>query len=297
MNWNGGLAGLFLAGLIGAGVQSSAAADTTSDNVRETNSIFQSRAEENAEPFSWDAERYARADRAFSVLYPRTIEKHHVLLSLDHRAFTPVDDHPGRNLLGFDTGNLKIGLGLRYGLLDNLDLAVGRYNGTTDDFDVYEFSLRCQVVNEQKNGFDGAFVLGLSAFDEPEREDFYGTYAELLAGKTFFRRLYPTVGIMHHSESTGIGKTADDDQSSLAVATTLNALLVDRLALVSEWSFPVAGYNAGYPAWVVGLKYSTWGHSFSLVLSNTQNISSDGLVAGSDRLARPIIGFTITRLL
>lgn len=279
MQWRQGLVRMGLTGLVA--VVAVAPAKTRADE----------------DPLHWDAEHYAPADRAFAVPYPRTVERHRLVFSIDHRAFTPLNEHPAQSLLGFDDGNLKIGLGLRYGVCETLDLSATRFNGTTDSFDTYEFVLRYQIAREQRHGLDGAIVAGFSAFDEPKEEDFYGAYAAAHVGKTVLRRLYPTVGVLHHSDSSGPGKTADDAESSTALVATLNGLVVNRLALVAEGSVPVAGFEVGEPAWAAGPKYSSYGHTFSVVISNTQNISADGLAAGADRLDHPVIGFTITRRL
>lgn len=250
---------------------------------------------EGEPPLSWQSDDYAAIDRAFSVPYPRTTTKGSFLFSIEHRAFEPVNEDPGQNLLGFDSGNLKIGIGLRYGITDEVDVGVRRFNGTVDLFDVYEFDLRMQVQSEASSMLDFSFQTGGTWFDEPEKSDFFGFYGMMTIGKTLADRTYITAGVLHHTESTGPMKTEADETSSSAALFSANFLVRTGLAIVAEFSLPVNGYDSGYGTWAIGPKLQTWGHSFAIVFSNSQFISYDGLSAGSERSNDPVFGFTITR--
>ena len=58
----------------------------------------------------------------------------------------------------------------------------------------------------------------------------------------------------------------------------------------------MAGYGEKYPAFSASLKFTTHRHTFSIILSNTQYISADGIVANSRwGLGDAIVGFMITR--
>ena len=243
------------------------------------------------------AGRNSFEDRAFVLRYPRTVPVYDFQISIDHRAFAALDDNPGRDLLGLDSGNLRIGLGVTYGLLDGVDVGVTRYNGTTEPFDVYEFIARWQVLSEQEDSFDLTLSAAASMFDETDRSDEYAGSGSVVAGKTWAGRVYSTVGALYHGDSHGPEKLTEDDSHSLAVLATLGLALSPSVSLVTEWSIPVEGYEGDAAAWAVGPKFLTEGHTFSLTVSNTQNISLDGLAAGSDRWSDPVIGFTITRQL
>ena len=245
----------------------------------------------------WDPETYAVADRAFSVQYPRLPPQGSLILSIDHRAFQPMDEKPFSSLLGFDSGNLTIGLGVRYSLLDSLDIGVERYNATVTDYDTYEFNSRFQLLAEDRGLADIAIGGGLTWFDAESLSDEYGGMAEVLIGRTLFGKLYVTSGVMYHSRPAVMTGTEDVPHYSAAVLATANLLVMERVALVTEWSIPVAGAWEGSPAWSAGPKVYSFGHTFSLVVSNAHDISDDRLAAGSTRWNHPIFGFTITRQL
>jgi hypothetical protein len=198
-------------------------------------------------------------------------------------------------MLGFDSGNLKIGLGLRYGILDGLDVGLARFNGTTDDIDDYEFDARYQLIRESDSTPDVAVIAGVAWFYGASGTNSYPFFSKVLAGKTISDRAYASAGVAYHAQSRAQGKTAADDDYSVAAVAALEVAMLPSTSLATEWSFPMAGFNAGVPAWSAGAKFRTHGHTFSIALSNTQNISADGIVTGSDRWGNPIIAFTITR--
>lgn len=244
---------------------------------------------------AFDSMRRQRQDRAFTIPYPRPVERGRYLISIDHRTFQPLDENPGGSLLGFDSGNLKIGLGVRRGILDELDAGLARFNGTTDDIDAYEFDGRYELTGENDGMADLAVVAGFAWFDGASGTNDFPFFMKVIAGKTVWKRAYASAGIAHHALSRAPGKTAGDDDYSAAAVATFEAALRPSVSLATECSFPIAGFDAGAPAWSVGAKFRTHGHAFSVLLSNTQNISSDGIVAGSDRWGHPVVGFTITR--
>ena len=104
------------------------------------------------------------------------------------------------------------------------------------------------------------------------------------------------MGGLYHSNSSSLDKTRADQDYSTAVLGTATAHLTPAFAVVVEFSTPVSGYEANTAAWAGGLKWITHGHTFSLIASNTQYISLDGVAAGTafddDEV---VLGFSITR--
>jgi hypothetical protein len=244
---------------------------------------------------TWNPTNCAFADRAFAILYPRVAPQGSLIVSIDHRANQPLDRQPFSSMLGFDSGNLTIGLGVRYSVLDSLDIGLKRYNATLTDYDVYEFGPRYQLLSEDQSFADVAAGAGATWFDAETRSDEWGGMAQLLAGKTLLRRLYVTTGAMYYSRPSALTTEPDGPDYSVAVLASANLQMLSRLALVTEWSIPVAGVWEGDPAWSVGPKYFSWGHTFSVLVSNAHSISDDRLAAGAAKRNHPIIGFTITR--
>ncbi len=249
----------------------------------------------SSEDISWTDKPFRNVDRAFATDFARTVSKGAWMFSIDHRASEALDDEPLQNFLGFDSGNLKIGMGLRYGVEDRIDLGIARYNGTFDAFDVYQFDTRVRMLNEEDAAFDLGFRSGLSWYDETEKSDFSGFFGGFTLGKTLRSRIHLTLGILHHTESTGQGKTEADPDHSTALSGSINILLGERWTLTAEASGSIDGYDAGRTMWAAGPRLITKGHSFAIVVSNSQNISLDGLAAGSDVDSDPLFGFTITR--
>jgi hypothetical protein len=244
----------------------------------------------------WNDASHAWIERALSLPLPRTTPKGSLMYVIEHRNRTPVDDEPGHNLLGFDGGNLKIGLGLQYGLLENLDLSVYRLNGTVEVFDTWQFGARLQLLRETDQWLDAALLGGGTLFTIDGEEDDSGGYGGLLAGRSFGDHLYVSAGGLYHSASSSPGKTQADTEYSTAVLGTITAHLTPGFALAGELSAPVSGYEPNTVAWAGGIKWITHGHTFAVLASNTQYISLDGAAAGSELDADEVIlGFSITR--
>lgn len=248
------------------------------------------------DPLRWGQQRYAPVERALDVPLPRTVRKGYLQFVIGHRNRTPVDEDTFHNFFGFDGGNLKIGLGLYYGLLDNWDVGVYRLNGTVEKFDTWQFSTKWQALSETNRWVDFAVLGGASLYTISGEEEDWGGFVSPLFGRSLDERLYASVGALYHSNSSALDKTAADEDDSTAVLGSLTARISPRVMLVGEFSTPVAGYQARSTAWAGGIKFVTWGHSFSFLAGNTQSISLDGLAAGTAlRGDDVVLGFVITR--
>ena len=244
----------------------------------------------------WHSKNQVWIDRAISVPLPRTVPMGHLQYVIEHRNRTPVDQDPFDNFLGFDSGNLKIGLELRYGLLDNLDISIYRQNGTVEDFDTWQYLVRYQPLNEQGQFIDAAILGGVTVFTVQNGEDGSGGFGGLLIGRSITKYIYASVGGLSHSDSTSFAKTLTDEKDSTAVLGSITVHLKPGFALVAETSIPVAGYDAGSVAWAGAAKFITHGHTFSIVAGNTQYTSLDGLAAGTSFPDDDVVlGFSITR--
>ena len=235
-------------------------------------------------------------ERGINVMKARTLRAKSLLFTIDHRARQSVDDKTFDDFLGLDSGGLKIGLGLRYGIMDNLEAGFFRLNGTAEIFDVYEFDIKYGILKQKTAGFDLAFRGGVTWFAQKNAEDASGALLQLLAGRSFSGGFRLNTGLLYHSESSNDLKTALDDDYSIGLPVSVEIPLTNRVKMELETVFNVSGYGSPHPVCAFGLKYLTYRHSFMINLSNTQYISADGIVSGSGRGGDDIIfGFTITR--
>lgn len=244
----------------------------------------------------WGEGNQVWIERAISVPLPRTVPMGRLQYVIEHRNRTPVDDDPFDNFLGFDNGSVKIGLGLRYGLLDNLDISIYRINGTVERFDTWQYGARYQPLREESQIVDAAVIGGVTVFTLDDEEDATGGFGGLLIGRSFTRYFYASLGGLYHSNSSSFQKTAADEKDSTALLGSVIVRLSQGFALVAETSVPLDGYDAGSVAWAGGLKFITLGHTFNIVAGNTQYISLDGLAAGTSFDDNEVVlGFSITR--
>lgn len=243
-----------------------------------------------------DPEMHTCPDRAFALFLPRAIEARSFLLTIEHRTGAPAFDSPFRDFLGFDNGGLKIGLGFRWSPMEHLDVGVRRFNNVYEPWDTYEYDVRYQFLRERERFIDAAVVGGLSWFYQDVRPDASGGYVSALAGRSFGDRCYLTTGLILHTSSSYRTKTDTAASASVAVPVSIILSTPSGLSVVAETFWPLpAYYRAGKPSWTAGLKFASYHHTFSFLLSSSPYSSFDGAVTGSDRTDKPVAGFMITR--
>ncbi len=250
-------------------------------------------------PAEFDGQNTIRRDRAINVLTARPVRAKSLSLIIDHRPnkrFWSGED-AFFNYLGLDGGGLKIGLGLRYGILDDLDVGLYRLNDAgIDRFDTYEFDARFRFLNQQAHGLDMAVRAGFSWFAQPDTDDGLGGFGQLLVDRIFFDSLLVGVGFTFHSDSSNDVKTDKDKGYSGAVMGALEWRSLTWMALSGEVSAALLGYKADWPAFSFGVKLLTHRHSFALLVSNTQYIATDGVGANTWRdFGDLLFGFRIVR--
>lgn len=235
-------------------------------------------------------------DRALVTPIPRTTRKGHLLFTIDHRNGEVWDEEPFHQFLGYDGGGLKVGLGLRYGILDLLDVGVYRLNGTAEAWDTWQFDAKARWLNEKCHGIDLAIQGGGTWFTQIEEDDANGFFAGAYVGTSLLNPVYVSAGPLFHSNSTAGDKFEEDDDGSLAMIANVTARITDGIALVAETNVPVAGFKSHTVGWGGGIKFITNRHTFAVTGSNTNQMSFDGLAAGtSSDGGDMVLGFSITR--
>ncbi len=244
-----------------------------------------------------ESENYSYRDRAISLLAPNPVTKGAYLFLVQHRNRVSVDEDPFHDLLGFDGGGLKIGLVLRYGILDDLDIGICRVNGTVESFDVYEFDLRYHILEQKAHFVDLALRPGFTWFSQKDDDDASGGFFQLLIGRHFFdNRLSVGTGLLYHTDSSGAGKTEKDDDYSIAAQAYTEIGFLDDFAWTVEISANMAGYGATHPQLSTAIKYVFHDHTFAIVLSNSQSISADSIVSNTEHdLGEVVLGFLISK--
>ena len=250
----------------------------------------------------WYGKAFPEPIRILALQTARVVRKGGFDFVLDHRSGSAIYDKDSNqpftdmwnNFLGLD-GGIQVGLGLRYGVIDNLD--VGMYRaGSSTKTDTYEFDARYQALHQEDMGIDLAARAGVTWFSQPNIEDAHGFYGQLLATRLVANRILVSAGWLYHSNSTNNTKYNEDKKWSTAGALGVEARLSPAVALDAEVVSCVAGYCSKNPAFSAGVKYITSRHTFALVCGNTQYITADGYLTNTDRQwNKMVIGFNITR--
>ena len=249
-----------------------------------------------ADDEDWFGDDYPRFHRTLDHYTGKVSRRGDFSTLIAHRNSQGMLRYPARDLLGFDGGGLKVGLGLRYGFLDRLDAGVYRLNGTIEVFDTYEFDIRYQLLRQETQGADLAIRVGFSWFSSP-KSNATGALMQLMISRLIRQRVILGGGIAHHSNSSGPTKNTHDSKSSTAVIGLIEARTAEWLSLAAELTWSLAGFHEVKPIVTFGPKIITNRHTFSFVLSNSQYMSTDGLVANTYRTEFRdwVLGFHITR--
>jgi hypothetical protein len=250
----------------------------------------------------WYGKAFPEPIRILALQTARTVRKGGFDFVIDHRAsqaiYNKSSSHPwadmGNNFFGFDS-SLQVGLGLRYGVIDDLDVGIYRA-GTISATDTYEFDVRYRALSQDVAGIDVGVRGGFTWFSQPNASDARGFYGQILATRLLLNRVLITAGWLYHSNSTNDTKYNEDRAWSTAGAVGVEARLAAPVALDAELVSCVAGYCSKNPAFSGGVKYFTSRHTFALVCGNTQYITADGYLTNTNRQwSKLVIGFNITR--
>jgi hypothetical protein len=254
--------------------------------------------EEVGKELQWNSSEFPRIDRVINVQTAHTTRRHAFLFTVDHRAWQTFTERPMGNLLGFDVGAMKIGLGLRFGIFDHLDFGLLRLNGTLADFnvDTYDFDGKYHLLRQASHHVDLAVRAGVTWFNVADGPDRSAFFTQLLVNRELSRRVRIGSGLLHHTDSYNDTKKPSDLKHSTAVPATIEVRVLRWLALNGEVAAAFHGYGSEFPAFSTSAKVLTHRHTFSLIFSNTQYLGPSGIVTGSARGAGGLIfGFTIAR--
>ncbi|MBN2803616.1 MAG: hypothetical protein JXR91_11015 [Deltaproteobacteria bacterium] len=260
-------------------------------------------ATDDSKKMSMDGENFIdddvpMTDRIVNVPTAETVRKGALVLTVDHRAhktFISGED-AWFDYLGLDSGNLKIGLGLRYGITDFVDAGFYRLSNGTDLFDVYEFDTKLKLLRQKYQFVNLSFKIGFTWFVQKNAKDASGVYGQLILDRRLFKSLLIGTGFAFHTDSSNDKKILADDDPSAAVLGYIEWRPIKKFSLNAEMAANVAGYGSKYPVFAFSARMLTYRHTFSLVVSNSQYMSSDGIVSNSWRGFKHLVfGFQITR--
>lgn len=247
---------------------------------------------------TWDDQGKARSERTINVLQARTTRRGALIFILDHRTWKTFTDDPFHDFLGFDNGQLKIGLATRYGIFDTLDVGLQRINGTADTFktDTWDLDLKYQPLKQEKHFLDVAVRAGMTWFSVQDAEDDQGFFGQLAINRTLGRRVRVGTGLLYHSDSYNENRDRGDPEHSMAIPATLDIRFTPGFSWHGEMVVTVDGFEERYPVLSTSLRATTNKHTFSLVVSNTQYFGATGIATNTFRgFDDLILGFTITR--
>ena len=247
---------------------------------------------------NFTAKSIPRTDREINILTTQTVRHGAMTLTIDHRAYETFlsGEDAWFDYLGLDANNLKVGIGLRLGLKDYMDVGFYRLNNGVEKFDVYEFDTKMRFL-EQETGFVNLSLrIGVTWFVQKNAQDSSGFFSQFNVDRRLFGTLLLGTGFAFHTNSTNEEKLYKDTDQSAAVLGYIEWRPVRVFSLNAEMAAAVAGYHSKYPVLAFSARFLTNRHSFQVVVANTQYMSADGLVTNTPRgFDNLVFGFQIVR--
>jgi hypothetical protein len=256
----------------------------------------------------WYGEAYPEIYRVFDSLTARTVRRGTFNTIINHRSSEGALDAPFDHLLGFDMGGLKVGLGVRYGIMDDWDVAIYRLAPGVNQFAAYEFDTRFRLLKEATHGVDLAVRVGGTWFHAQAAnpvgvvwgDNAGGGFGHVVASRLLADRFFLSLGVLGHSHSTtefADRKAAGEPKYSIAAQGAAEVRLSDAVAWAAEITGTLAGWHDSVPVITTGPRFYTSGHTFAFVVSNGQGSSVDAIVTNTPRyrLKEWVVGFNITR--
>ncbi|MBM4353402.1 MAG: hypothetical protein FJ109_06330 [Deltaproteobacteria bacterium] len=272
-----------------------ALADQDSDELELSDNLRIEEAEARAAPVT---DNLPTMVRGLTLPVARMGRSNTLRLTIDHRAMQKFWEDAFDDYLGLDAGALKIGIGIQYTILDWLDVQVLRQNGTMEIYDTYEGRVRCRLLDETSQLVTVILGAGGSWFHDPNNDDSGAFNGQLQVGRKLLLGFELTAALVGTTSSTGFDKGSLDEDWSMAAGGELawNPDFFRPLRVSVEALFPVAGFSSGNPGVAAGLSYLTHRHAFSVLVTNNQLMTLNGLAAGSNRgLDDLSLGFSILR--
>ena len=155
--------------------------------------------------------------------------------------------------LGFDFGSLKIGLTLRYGILDNLEVGVQRLSNGADLFDRHQFDAKYWALRAEQCFVDVAVRAGGTWYAMYQGPDSGGGFGQLIVSRSLRERLWLSSGLYYHSNASNENRVDKNLQRpsgqayALAVPVALEVRLLTFLAWDAEASSMWPAITRKYP--------------------------------------------------
>ena len=221
---------------------------------------------------------YAAGEQMVGVKVPPSLFKGLLLFNIEHRFYGPVEGDIVDNYFGIDDG-ANIDLSLGYIPMDKTQIDIHRVRNEKE-----------YVVNVARTFYNGKrwkVALGASYFNykpilASSRSQGLMPYAVVQTPKLWDTQPYINLAYDGYFQSVGAGLGLDisvkDDLSVILEAYTSNQK------------------RGKYAATLIGLRYKTFGHQFTVMLENTPEIGLRRLMTGSTNNSYSL-GFSVNRVL
>jgi hypothetical protein len=226
-----------------------------------------------------------------------TLDRNRFLFRISHR-FLPSVRVGWDSMYGLD-GPAAILIGFGFGISDRLTATLGR----TNDYDIYEIGLHWVAADQGRLPFSAALHLGgaLAADKIPGRDVWDSRNIKLSAQLSLVRQFsgrFSVALVPSYSTHADHWTIDGDPRSVFALGVGGRFMILKEISLIGEWTPVLAGYEAPFTGWVLGIEKKIGGHVFQVFVLNSTGLTADIYAPGGDlRLADGDfrLGFNIYR--
>ncbi|MCF7857739.1 MAG: DUF5777 family beta-barrel protein [Candidatus Cloacimonetes bacterium] len=225
-----------------------------------------------------------------NLINPSGLKKGLGELMIQHRFYGDITDDPLANFLGIDTG-ANVGLSARYHFLQNAEakLSYSRRKSEKSIGVSYKIQLEDFPVNGQA-GIDYFSYEEVSQEKTTRRNFFYYFSAQ---NQPLFERFVATLNMAY-----------DGYNQRFVLGCGIAVKIVNDISLLAEYypvldrnsaDFELSHYIGTEDAFAFGFRFDTYGHQFTFLLANTDDIGLRRVSLGTRQNSYLRLGFNIQR--
>ncbi|MCF7793299.1 MAG: DUF5777 family beta-barrel protein [Candidatus Cloacimonetes bacterium] len=227
-----------------------------------------------------------------NLINPSGLDAKQAELMIRHRFYGDITDEPLDNFLGMDAG-ANVNLSARYQFIRNAELKLGYSRRKSEK----------TLGASYKIEIDDFPIIGQVGLD-------YFSYEEVSQPETTRRNIFPYFALQNEEVIDRLVATIntgfDGYNERFVLGAGLTVRILDNMSLLFEY-YPVldrdsasdelAFYLGEEDAYSFAIKFDTYGHQFTFLLSNTDNIGIRRCSLGAEKDSYLHLGFNIQRRL
>ncbi len=225
----------------------------------------------------------------FNLRSPADLESGQGEIKIQHRFYGDVTEDTLDTLFGADSG-ANVGIGLRYVVWSQLELSAARLRNRREYVLGVGYGCSCPGIPVQAQLDVQFFRYEMFSIETLGIEKESGVFGLLsLQTEPLLGRITPVVNL---------GYDVDEEEFGAGFGLVVTAIdrtgIIEKISAIGEY-FPTTNEGKRFQSFAFGIRLSTYGHNFDLVLGNSSELGEKRSMAGTDSVLDMTFGFNIRR--